>query len=56
MSPGEVEEKHQAILRHQSQKDKPMFPGEDDREFWQRVKERNRGTAELINRLGFPEY
>ena len=31
MSPLEVENKMAAILKHQSQKDLPMFPGEDKR-------------------------
>lgn len=45
-----------SIFKHQSQKDNPMFPGEDKREFWQRVKERNRNTANLLNKLGFSDY
>jgi glucosamine-6-phosphate deaminase len=28
----------------------------DEREFWQRVEERNRETARLVDRLGLPEY
>ena len=32
------------------------FPGQDDREFWQRVEERNKDTAALVDRLGLPEY
>lgn len=31
MSPKDVEIKTQAILKHQSQKDNVMFPGEDKR-------------------------
>jgi glucosamine-6-phosphate deaminase len=34
MSPSEVDQKMFSILRHQSQKDAPMFPGDDKREFW----------------------
>ena len=30
-----------AIFRHESQKDRPLFPGADPREFWQRAKDRN---------------
>ena len=30
-----------AIFRHQSQKDRALFPGADPREFWQRAKDRN---------------
>ena len=39
LSPDEVERKRLAIFRHQSQKDKAMFPGADPREFWQRAEE-----------------
>jgi glucosamine-6-phosphate deaminase len=28
----------------------------DEREFWQRVEERNKGTAHLVDQLGLPEY
>lgn len=45
-----------AIFRHQSQKDKALFPGIDSREFWQRAEERNRETACLLDRLGLLEY
>lgn len=41
LSPGELERKIEAIYKHQSQKDKALFPGSDAREFWQRAKERN---------------
>ncbi|HSW47155.1 MAG TPA: glucosamine-6-phosphate deaminase [Phycisphaerae bacterium] len=45
------------IFKHQSQKDKALFPGPyDDREFWQRAEARNRETAERFNQLGLPEY
>ena len=30
-----------AIFRHESQKDRALFPGADPREFWQRAKDRN---------------
>ena len=32
------------------------FPGPDEREFWQRVEERNKGTAAELDRLGLAEY
>ena len=33
------------------------FPGGfDDREFWQRVEARNKGTAAMLDRLGLAEY
>jgi glucosamine-6-phosphate deaminase len=57
LSQEELRLKIQAIFKHQSQKDSAPFPGGyDDREFWQRVEARNRGTAEALNRLGLAEY
>ena len=41
---------------HQSQKDRPPFPGDDNREFWQRAEDRNRHTAAVYNQFGLPEY
>lgn len=56
LAPGDVLRKRQAILRHQSQKDRVLFPGDDDREFWQRAEDRNRALAERLDRLGLPQY
>jgi glucosamine-6-phosphate deaminase len=56
MSEDELRLKILAIFKHQSQKDRAPFPGHDDREFWQRVEERNRSTAGWLDRLGLPEY
>jgi glucosamine-6-phosphate deaminase len=57
LSPEDVERKKQAIFRHQSQKDRAMFPGgTDKREFWQRAEDRNRNTAKVYDRLGLPEF
>ncbi len=56
LSPEEVNIKREAIFRHQSQKDKPLFPGSDVREFWQRAEERNHNTADLFDKLGMAEY
>jgi glucosamine-6-phosphate deaminase len=56
LSPRDLELKKQAIFRHESQKDEALFPGSDEREFWQRAEDRNRGTADIYNRLGLPEY
>ncbi|MHB1767363.1 MAG: glucosamine-6-phosphate deaminase [Phycisphaerae bacterium] len=56
LSPGELARKRDAIFKHQSQKDRAMFPGTDQREFWQRAEDRNRGTADIFNRLGLAEY
>ncbi|MGY3795530.1 glucosamine-6-phosphate deaminase [Aquimarina sp. 433] len=56
LSPDEVNRKTNAILFHQSQKDKVMFQGEDSREFWLRAEERNKNTAELYDKLGLADY
>ena len=56
LSPQELTRKRRAIFKHQSQKDRPLFPGADQREFWQRSEERNRTTAKLYDQLGLPEY
>lgn len=56
LSPQELAKKRRAIFKHQSQKDRPLFPGPDPREFWQRSEQRNRGTAQLYDKLGFAEY
>ena len=56
LSPDQVLQKRNAILFHQSQKDKVMFQGEDNREFWLRAEERNQKTAKSFNKLGFAEY
>ena len=52
----ELRLKIQAIFKHQSQKDSAPFPGPDEREFWQRVEARNKGTAADLDRLGLAEY
>jgi glucosamine-6-phosphate deaminase len=56
LSEDELRAKKMAIFKHQSQKDRAPFPGQDDREFWQRVEERNRSTAHRVDQLGLPEY
>jgi len=57
LSPDEVERKRMAIFKHESQKDRALFPGAtDEREFWQRAEDRNRDTARLYDKLGLPEY
>ena len=38
--------KRAAIFKHESQKDKALFPGPDPREFWERAEDRNLGTAD----------
>ena len=56
LSPQEVERKRNAIFKHQSQKDRPVFPGDDAREFWVRAEERNRETARKYDELGLADY
>lgn len=57
LSPEDVQKKKESIFRHQSQKDRAMFPGgTDKREFWQRAEDRNRMTARTYDRLGLPEF
>jgi len=56
LSPDELVRKRNAIFKHESQKDKALFPGSDKREFWQRAEDRNRATAELYDKLGLSEY
>lgn len=56
LSPQEVERKKFAIFKHQSQKDRAVFPGDDSREFWQRAEDRNRETAKAYDNLGLADY
>jgi glucosamine-6-phosphate deaminase len=56
LSQEELRLKIQAIFKHQSQKDTALFPGPDEREFWQRVEARNKSTAAELDRLGLAEY
>jgi glucosamine-6-phosphate deaminase len=56
LSPDEVARKRVAIFKHESQKDKALFPGSDQREFWQRAEDRNRATAVAYDKLGLAEY
>ncbi|QHT71932.1 glucosamine-6-phosphate deaminase [Rhodocytophaga rosea] len=56
ISPDELVRKKRAIFKHQSQKDRPLFPGSDSREFWQRAEDRNHTTAKVYDKLGLAEY
>ncbi|MFC5285109.1 glucosamine-6-phosphate deaminase [Pedobacter alpinus] len=56
LSPQEVKRKRLAIFKHQSQKDMPVFPGDDAREFWVRAEERTSETARAYDKLGLAEY
>ena len=56
MSPEELRQKRNAILRHQSQMESAPFLGNDERLFWQRAEDRNRATAQLYDDLGLACY
>ncbi|MEM9646444.1 MAG: glucosamine-6-phosphate deaminase, partial [Planctomycetota bacterium] len=56
LSPEEVKRKRDAIFKHESQKDRALFPGSDMREFWQRAESRNAETARRFDALGLAEY
>nr|WP_299340948.1 glucosamine-6-phosphate deaminase [Allomuricauda sp.] len=56
IGPKDMTRKINAIFKHQSQKDSAMFPGNDEREFWQRAEQRNKETANRYNALGMAEY
>ncbi|MGO1649862.1 MAG: PIG-L family deacetylase, partial [Sphingobacterium sp.] len=56
LSPQEVKRKRLAIFKHQSQKDLPVFPGDDPREFWVRAEDRTSETAGLYHKLGLANY
>jgi glucosamine-6-phosphate deaminase len=56
LSPDEVLRKRMSIFKHESQKDRALFPGPDMREFWQRAEDRNAKTARLYDSLGLAEY
>ncbi|MFZ4262848.1 glucosamine-6-phosphate deaminase [Sphingobacterium sp. HJSM2_6] len=56
LSPQEVKRKRLGIFKHQSQKDLPVFPGDDPREFWVRAEDRTSETAALYHLLGLANY
>jgi glucosamine-6-phosphate deaminase len=56
LSPQEVIRKRLAIFKHQSQKDLPVFPGDDAREFWVRAEDRTSETARKYDELGLADY
>ena len=55
-SPEELRAKRNSILKHQSQMESAPFLGNDERLFWQRSEDRNRGTAALYDQLGLACY
>ena len=56
LSPEELRAKRNSILKHQSQMESAPFLGNDERLFWQRSEDRNRGTATLYDKLGLACY
>ncbi|BEG98161.1 glucosamine-6-phosphate deaminase [Bacteroides sedimenti] len=56
ISPEELRLKRNTILKHQSQMEGAPFMGNDERLFWQRSEDRNRGTAALYDSLGLASY
>ncbi len=56
LSPEELRAKRNSILKHQSQMESAPFLGNDERLFWQRAEDRNRGTARLYDELGLACY
>ena len=56
ISPEELRAKRNSILKHQSQMESAPFLGNDERLFWQRSEDRNRGTAALYDNLGLASY
>ena len=56
LSKADLDLKIEAIYKHESQKDRALFPGAyDDREFWERARDRNTETAAALDALGLPE-
>ena len=56
LSPEELRQKRNSILKHQSQMENAPFLGGDERLFWQRSEDRNRATADLYRKLGLASY
>lgn len=57
MSKSDLQRKIDAIYKHESQKDRALFPGAyDSREFWERARDRNVATAKALSALGLPTF
>ncbi len=56
LSPEVTLRKKLAIFKHESQKDRALYPGRDEREFWVRAEQRTKSTARIYNELGLPEF
>ncbi len=55
ISPEELITKRLSIFKHATQKDM-LYPGVEDMEVWRFSENRNRATAEMLNKLGMAEY
>ncbi len=56
LSPEELRQKRNSILKHQSQMESAPFLGDDERLFWQRAEDRNKATADFYASLGLASY
>ena len=56
ISPEELRQKRNSILKHQSQMESAPFLCDDERLFWQRAEDRNKATADLYTSLGLASY
>jgi glucosamine-6-phosphate deaminase len=56
ISPEQLRNKRNSILKHQSQMESAPYLGNDERLFWQRAEDRNQATAKLYNQLGLASY
>lgn len=56
LSKADLAQKIDAIYKHESQKDRALFPGSDAREFWERARDRNMGLAREMDALGLPQF
>ncbi len=55
ISPEELITKRLSIFKHSTQKDM-LYPGVEDMEVGRFSENRNRATAEMLNKLGMAEY
>ena len=56
LSPQEVDRKRTAIFRHESQKDRALFPGPDAKRILAAGRSRNAETARIYDQLGLAQY
>jgi glucosamine-6-phosphate deaminase len=55
ISPEELHTKRLTVFKHSSQKEM-IYPGTEEKQVWKYAEERNRETAEHLNKLGMAEY